>query len=284
MPSGPKGPGRFGAVYTKLEYYPEWDNLWAVDSDPDVLVRFDEASARVVFWRGSRYSPAWVSENDLWMADQSVEAWGVGKNDNEGCFEHMQDRRCRYSHVRIIESNEARVVVQWRYAPVSSHDHLWREDPKTGRACWVDEYYYIYPDTVGVRKPTWKTGTLLHPRQFQESLPFTHPGQLVSDVLQKDFAYVGNLKGEMQAMEYVENPKESKKKFPEDLLFQMYNFKAENKPFIVFEPGNRMNYVRDFSIRSYDRAGSCNHWTVGQALCDGRTVQAADRPTHPQVP
>ena len=280
MPSGPAEPGRFGAYYTKLSYYPEWDNLWAVDSDPDVLVRFDDSAARMVFWRGSRYSPAWVSENGLWMADQSVEAWGSGKADKEGCFEHMQDRRCRYSHVRIIESNDARVVVQWRYAPVSSHDHLWREDPKTGRACWVDEYYYIYPDRIGVRKPTWKTGTLLGPRQFQESLPFTQPGQLVCDVLHKDFAYVGNLKGQMQSMEYVENPKESKKKFPEDLLFQMYNFKAKNKPFIVFEPGNRMGYVKDFPVEKYNRHGSCNHWPVGQAACDGRTVQAPDRPTH----
>jgi hypothetical protein len=280
LPSGPSGPGRFGAYYTKLEYYPEWDNLWAVDSDPDVLVRFDDSAARVVFWRGSRYSPAWVSENGLWMADQSVEAWGVGKEDKEGCFEHMQDRRCRYSHVRIIENNPARVVVHWRYAPVSSHDHLWREDPKTGRACWVDEYYYLYPDAMGIRKPTWKTGTLKKPRQFQESLPFTHPGQLVCDVLQKDFAYVGNLKGEMQSMEYVENPKESKKQFPSDLLFQMYNFKAENKPFIVFESGDGMHNVRDFSISRYKGPGSCNHWPVGQALCDGRTAQAADRPTH----
>lgn len=63
MPSGPKGPGRFGAYYAKLDYYPQWDDLWAVGPDPDVLVRFDESAARVVFWRGSRYSPAWVSGN-----------------------------------------------------------------------------------------------------------------------------------------------------------------------------------------------------------------------------
>ncbi|HSP41287.1 MAG TPA: LamG domain-containing protein, partial [Luteolibacter sp.] len=147
LPSGPPGAGRFGAYYTHLQYYPEWDALWPVGGDPDVVVRFDHSPARVVFWRGTRYSPAWVSGNDLWMADQSVEAW----NDEQGCFEHMQDRRCRYSHVRVIESHEARVVVHWRYAPVSAHDELWREDPKTTRACWVDEYYYIYPDVVGVR-------------------------------------------------------------------------------------------------------------------------------------
>ena len=58
MPSGPKGPGRFGAGYCKLKYYEQWDALWRVDEHPDVLVRFDQTPVRVVFWRGSRYSPA----------------------------------------------------------------------------------------------------------------------------------------------------------------------------------------------------------------------------------
>jgi hypothetical protein len=41
-----------------------------------------------------------------------------------------------------------------------------------------------------------------------------------------------------------------------------------------------MRYVKDFSVQRYYQHGSCNHWPVGQAACDGRTVQAADRPTH----
>jgi hypothetical protein len=31
MPSGPAGPGRFGAYYCKLKFYDEWDALWPVD-------------------------------------------------------------------------------------------------------------------------------------------------------------------------------------------------------------------------------------------------------------
>lgn len=60
---------------------------------------------------------------------------------------------------------------------------------------------------------------------------------------------------------------------------QQYNFKSENKPFICFEPGNTM-YIRHNSLRSYDRAGGCNHFPVGQARCDGRTTRMADRPSH----
>ena len=29
-----------------------------------------------------------------------------------------------------------------------------------------------------------------------------------------------------------------------------------------------------------NRPAGCNHWPVGQAACDGRAVQAADRPSH----
>jgi len=280
LPSGPEGPGRFGAYYCKLKYYDEWDALWPVGADPDVVVRFDASPVRVVFWRGSRYSPAWVSENGQWMADQSVETWRPGEGDQEGCFEHMQDRRCRYSHVRIIESSDARTVVHWRYAPVSAHDHLWNVDERTGRACWVDEYYTLYPDAMGVRKVTWKTGTVGKPRQFQESLPFTHPGQLQGDVVHADWATVGNLRGESVTLSMVANPGKEKPGVPDDLVIQMYNLKSQAKPFMIFETGNRMNYVHDRDIAALSRPGSCSHWPVGQAACDGRSSQATDRPTH----
>jgi hypothetical protein len=276
MPAGPPGPGRFGAYSTRLKYYDEWDALWRVGPDPDVLVRFDESAARVVFWRGTRYSPAWVSENDLWMADQSVEAW----NNEEGCFEHMQDPHCLYSHVRIIENTDARVVIHWRYAPVSAHNHLWHVDPKTGYACWVDEYYTIYPDAAGVRKVTWQAGTLGDPHQFQESLPFTQPGQYSNDVVEKDYCTVANLKGESAKLSFVADPARKKDNLPPDLSMQIYNFKARNRPFIIHETGTRMQNLLDRIETDWTRPGGCSHWPVGQLPCDGRASQAPDQPTH----
>jgi len=41
LPSGRSGPGRFGAYYTKLKYYEEWDALWRAGDYPDVVVEFD---------------------------------------------------------------------------------------------------------------------------------------------------------------------------------------------------------------------------------------------------
>jgi hypothetical protein len=276
LPSGPPGPGRFGAYPTDLKFHWEWDDLWRTAVDPDIVVQFDGSPVRLVFWRGTRYSPAWVSENNLWMADQSIEAW----NDEEGCFEHMQDRFCVYSHVRVIENTPARIVVHWRYAPVSAHGHLWRVDPRTGWGFWVDEYYYIYPDQTAVRTYEWAKGTLGQPRQFQESIPLAGPGQRQGDVIEADYVTVANLEGERQVYSYVEDPgPEGSKKAPADPLIQRHHLKSRNKPFIVFEPGGRMQYLRDLNIAALARPGSCSHWPVGQMRCDGRTQRTLDRAT-----
>ncbi len=273
LPSGPPGPGRFGAYFTKLEYYEEWDALWPVGSHADVIVRFDQTAARMVFWRGTRYSPAWVSENGLWMAEQSVEAW------DPSTYEHMNDFHCRYSHVRVIENTDARVVIHWRYAPVNVHDRLWRVDERTGWGCWIDEYYAVYPDAMATRTVSWRTGSLGRPRQFQESIPLCHPKQMRRDVVATDFVTVANLRGESQVLSYVEDPAEQKEGLPDDLTIQMHNFRSSNKPFIVFEPGNRMEYTRDLDIERLSRHGSSSHWPVGQILSDGRSAQSSDRAT-----
>jgi hypothetical protein len=284
LPDIEKHPGRFGAFYTKLKYYPGWDNLWPVEKDPDIVVCFDESPIRLIFWRGIRYAASWVSENNNWMSDQSVEAWEHGEKDREGCFEHMQDRHCRFSHVRIIENTDARVVVHWRYAPVSAYNNTWHPDPKTGWECWIDEYYYIYPDATAIRKVSWKKGSLGYPRQFQETLALIHPGQKISDLLEKDFALVGDYEGNRGKQSFVEDPN-----VPpygpfswdknHDFTIQQYGFKSEHKPFICFEPGNKM-FLRNGRLASYDRAGGCNQFPVGQSRCDGRTSRMADRPSH----
>jgi len=284
LPRIGNNPGKFGAFYTKLKYYPGWDNLWPVDADPDIVVCFEKSPVKLIFWRGIRYGASWVSENENWMTDQSVEAWEHGEADREGCFEHMQDRHCRFSHVRIIENTDARVVVHWRYAPVSAYNNTWRMDPKTGWECWIDEYYYIYPDGTAIRKVSWKKGTLGFPRQFQETLALLHPGQKVSDLLEVDFATMADYDGKTGKSSFVENPNVApygpfdwSQKFP--YTIQQYNFKSENKPFICFEPGNEM-FIRYEGLDGYNTADGCNHFPVGQARCDGRTTRTSDKPSH----
>lgn len=268
---------RFGAYYTKLNYYKEWDQLWPVGEHPDIVVTFENSPSRFVFWRGTRYSPAWISEKDFWMADQSVEAW----DDKEGCYEHMQDPQCKYSHVRIIENTPARIVIHWRYAPVSSYNSLWREDSLTGWACWVDEYYYIYPDATAIRHVEWKNGSLGYPRQFQESLGITGHGQTQGDLLEKEWVTVANQKSDKKNFVFRENPDLTKDIWtPEDYTIQQHHFKSQYDPFIIFEEGNKMYGLVDKDIREYSMPGKCTHWPVGQANCDGITSVAMDRPAH----
>ena len=115
------------------------------------------------------------------MADQSVEGY-----DRDFTWEHMNDKQNRYSHVRIVEQSDARVVVHWRYALVNVLDQLWKPDDRTGNGAWIDEYYYIYPDARGIRKVTWAKGRLGTPIQFQESLPLAHAGLLQGEVIHPD--------------------------------------------------------------------------------------------------
>lgn len=270
LPAIERNPGHFGAFYTRLKYYPGWDDLWPVDQDPDIVVCFDNNPVKLIFWRGARYGPAWVSENENWMADQSLETWGNGENDIEGCFEHMQDRHCRFSHVRIIENTGARAVVHWRYALVSSHDHTWMPDPKTGWECWVDEYYFIYPDGSAIRKVSWNKGTTGDAIQYQESLPFTQPGQRPEDLLENKYVSVADY--DFNTTDVHVDPPKPPAGWTGKYTIQRYNFKAENKPFICFEPGNDM-WVRWI-------AGGYNHFPVNQARSDGRWAKTTDRPTH----
>ena len=269
LPKLDKDPGRFGGFYTKLKYYPGWDNLWPVDQDPDVVACFGDNPVKFIFWRGIRYGPCWVSENENWMADQSLETWANGVNDLEGCFEHMQDRHCRFSHVRIIENNDARVVVHWRYAPVSSHNNTWMPDPKTGWECWVDEYYYVYPDASAIRRVSWNKGTTGNALQLQESIPLTQPGQRNDELLENDYVHVAdyNYNSRAVSVDLRRQPADWNRNY----TIQQFNFRSANKPYICFEPGNRMmvRWIGD----------GYNHFPVNQARCDGRWTKVLDRPT-----
>ncbi len=292
MPSGPDGPGTFGAYYAKLKYYKEWDDLWRISDHPDVVVRFDDSPVKVVFWRGLRYSPAWVSENGLWMADQSAESG----TPEEGCIEHMQDIHCRYSHVRIIENSSARTVVHWRYAPVSSRDHLWIAEGKTGWAWWVDEYYTFYPDGTGVRKISWyppEESRAFPWLQIQESSVLCHPGQQSDEVLNHDAITLLNLKGEQHTYSWPDDDSPDTRERrnmavdpsiitnlePENPSIQMINYKSQFKPFIIFEPGNDMLVYVGRVRGDVSRFPAYNHWPVCQVNSDGRFAQAPDRAT-----
>ncbi|MHC4708045.1 MAG: hypothetical protein ACYS8I_13285, partial [Planctomycetota bacterium] len=215
--------------------------------------------------------PCWVTENGKWMADQSREEGGGGLEGAQGCCEHMSDAQCRHSHVRLIENNDARVVINWRYALI---DTLYRQagvDEVTGWGLWGDEIYTIYPDGVGVRHVLPGQGG------WQETIFFSEPGTRPEDNCELEAITLVNLKGESRSYSW-------EKGYPKfDLaqpMIQMTNLKSKYRPFLVFRPESRMS-VFNVEVRpEYSHFPWWNHWPVAQVASDGRHAQAADRAAH----
>ncbi len=71
-----------------------------------------------------------MTENGIWYNNEFNERWtGV-----KGRGEPMSDKQCRYSHVRVIDSTDARAVVHWRYALADVFYTIARTDPATDAA------------------------------------------------------------------------------------------------------------------------------------------------------
>jgi len=275
MPSGPKGKGRFGAYYTHLKYYDEWDALFRVGDYSDIVVQFDDSPIRVVFWRGTRYSPAWVMENGQWMADQSAEYFDT----INGCYEHMIDPHCFYSHVRIIENTPARVVIHWRYMPVSVRGQRSQVDEKTDWSDCIDEYYTFYPDITGIRKVIqYTSGKPLGP---SESIVLCQPGTTPEDNVYLDAMTLVNMNGEYYTYSWAERaPVFKKGENPRNPVIQIVNLKSQYKPFTIFEKENNMAVFGIEQRPEVSHFPWWNHWPEAQIRCDGRYSQAADRPSH----
>jgi len=273
-----KASGRFGANYTRLKFYPEWDALWPPGDHMDVVVQFDELPTKVMFWRGTRYSACQVSENGKWMADQSRETgnnWFLSQGPRElmctGCIEHMSDTQCRSSRVAIIESNDARVVVNWRYLQMDVKFRQKDVPQETGFGEWGNEMYYIYPDGVTVRKVLPGYGG------WQETILLNEPGTRPEDNVELEACTLLNLKGESKSYTWEHGYPEFDL---EDAIIQLTHFKSEYKPYMIFREGGGFE-VFNLEVRpEYSHFPWWNHWPVAQTISDGRSANAPDRTAH----
>ncbi len=282
LPAGPDGPADFGAVYTRLNYAPEWERYWRVGDTADILVRFDENPTKIIFWRGMNYGACYVSENGLWAGDQSLEV----NSHEKGCFEHMGDKHCERSHARIIESNDARVVVHARYACTGIDGSFLVTDPDTRWGIWADEYFSIYPDGVAVRH----VEAPLHngSGQWQETILFNQPGSRPEDTVDIKAFSLANTRGEShtyswengQPIKYSEKLEERMFPKPVDANIQMVNFRSQWKPFIIFEPEPKIQGFGIPESKEYSNFPCWNHWPVAQLPNDGRKAIVSDRPSH----
>ena len=258
----------FGAYYTKLKYHDLWDNMWRTSDYPDVVVRFDDLPVSVVYWRGPNYGPGWVTENNIWMCDQSSEIYNY-----YGCAEHMADKQNRYSHVRIIEDTPARVLIHWRYAASDITYAL------ANRKVWTDEYHYIYPDGTAVRYVKYRdedwTG-------WQDVQFFSPPGETPEDQINLKALAVANLEGDIDTMDWTNGIPQNKIK---DEVISVINFKSKYKVMVIY-PEDQIEGIGAWGEQErLDKskthfAGPWNHWPVSQMPNDGRYAPRQDRITH----
>ena len=287
LPSGPPGAGRFGAYYATLKFEDVWDRPRRMGPDSDVVVRFDQSPMRLVFWQGMNYVPAWVTENGKWYSDEFLETWGPGCPDGEDC-EPMSDKQSVYSHVSILESSDARVVVHWRYALAEVEHHKGAHaDPLTGWFDWADEYWTVYPDGVAVRKQVIHTSDPSKPFEWQETIVINGPGQKPEDNINLDALTLANMKGESATYTWKPKPAMSftRPNGPETVTgppnanIQLVNLKSTWKPFQIVPPANVKWDIYN-GEKTYFTFECWNHWPVAQIPSSGRPCVAPDRTSH----
>lgn len=281
LPSGPDGPGPFGAYMTTLKYDPAWDAPWRIGDEADVVIRFDDGGHRFVFWHGTSYIPHWVTDNGIWYNNEFIER-KANTDGLKGCVEPMSDKQCRYSHVRVLESNDARAVVHWRYSPTDVEYRHAYADEKTGWTDWVDEIYTIYPDGTGVREITHHSTKPDEFTEWHEAIVVNQPGTLPDDNIETVAVTLANTEGESRDYSWPRERSAKNRTFqdmPENPCIQVVNLKSERKPFTIVDPQGLnitvfAGHAPDSIFHHWD------HWPVSQDKNWSRTATSKDRPSH----
>jgi hypothetical protein len=265
-PTLPVSSKTFGATYCNLKLYPEWDALWRTGPFSDVVVRFERSPVHYVFWRGGNYGESLVTENGIWIGDQSFES-----GTHVGTAEHMNDKHNVHASISIVETSPARVVLHWRYGLVDITGQLSHVDPLSGWGDWADEYFYIYPDTISVRYGTIH-GSARH-YSFTEPTVLLEPGTKAENFISLEAATIANLSGE--ARTYSWDPSSPPFPFPDqpkNANIALLNTRSQYKPFYVYPPGTELGpYGWPPELRpGYSHFPTWDHWPVNQIPSDGR--------------
>jgi hypothetical protein len=255
--------------------------------DSDVVVRFDESPVRLVFWQGTNYIPAWVTENDKWYTDEFLETWESGCPGGGDC-EPMSDKQSRYSRVNVLESNDARVVVHWRYAlaEVEKYKGAW-PDPQTGWTDWADEYWTVYPDGVAIRKQVLHSTEANRLHEWQETIVLHQPGSTPDDDINLGAITLENMQGATKTYAWGQkaagvfaNPVgPGPVTGPPDPNIQMVNMKSQWKPFQVVSADGASADIYN-NENSYFNFLCWNHWPVAQIASSDRPCVTDDRASH----
>jgi hypothetical protein len=152
----------------------------------------------------------------------------------------------------------------------------------TGWGDWVDEYYTIYPDAVGVRKITVHTTRPDLWTEFQESIVVNQPGTMPDDNIELGAVSLANMKGESKTYYWTKDGGPEFDGKPARANILKINLKGSLKPFALVAPPEEDGIL----ITSYEGHGRgshfnfWDHWPVSQTASDGRMAKSAANPSH----
>ena len=181
----PTGENRntFGAYYSNLKFYDNWDNMWRFSDHSDIVVEFDNNPSKFIFWKGVSYIPMLVNERNFWYSNEFNETWST--SGGEGCQEPMSDKQVLYNHVRLLENTPARAVIHYRFPLVDVNKVKANYVNESGWYDVADWYYYIYPDGIAAKvEQLWTSGKRDH--EWQESMAIFGPDQHPHDLIERD--------------------------------------------------------------------------------------------------
>lgn len=275
----PTGENRksFGAYYTNLDFYDNWDNLWRFSNHSDIVVEFEDNPTKFIFWKGVSYIPMMVNENNFWYSNEFNETWST--SGGEGCQEPMSDKQVYYNHVRIIENTPARVVVHYRFPLVDVNKYKANFDSDTGWYDVADWYYFIYPDGVAAKaEQLWTSGDRIH--EWQESMAIFGPDQHPHNLIERDstFTMVRVSDGAYKTYDWNPLPPDGID-LPERANIHHVNYKGDYDPVTITDDIIWSN-VYGGEITDYAIFPTWNHWPVAQMPSDGRYASFPDRTSH----
>jgi hypothetical protein len=105
-----KGQVDFGAYHTKIITGQAWEEYSRTMEWADLIVQIKNAGGKLVFWRGNSFLPYWETTSGKWNLTEIIPRSGDGSAT-------MPDRTNTYSHVQIIQNDEDKIIIDWRYLP-----------------------------------------------------------------------------------------------------------------------------------------------------------------------
>lgn len=229
------------------------------------------------------WQAGYVTQNNVLCAQGYAETFD--KENCEGPCEICQDTESRYARMWIDRQNPARIVVRTRGALCDKNYKIAHSDIESGspygRGDWVDEWFYIYPDSTCCRVVTIYTGLARtaasswersgHPFECQETILIGRGRPPTSDI-NMDALTLITMSGHHKTIRFNKYPE--KGELLRQANIQLVNLKARYSPFTMIsdlDPTISAYYGPDIDHEHIDKRIFVG-WPRGETWAEDYTV------------